>query len=264
MLLAGRQGQDEAALALGVDRLAGQPPGHLPNMLFAAREQTDIGSAELQPDADRLAFANDDVGSHFARRLDQPQRDRLGHDRDQERALGMRRFGQWRQIGDPAEDVGILHDHRARLAVDPGDQALDIGLGAELGRRQFERVAGELGHRLAHRDIMRVDARRQDRLRPAGDPPRHADRFPACGRAIVHRRIGDFTAKQPRDLRLEFEQHLQRALRDFRLVRRVGGQELAALDEVVDRRRDVMLVAPQPRKNGTSPATMFLRAKAPR
>jgi hypothetical protein len=34
-------------------------------------------------------------------------------------------------------------------------------------------------------------------------------------------------------LRLELEQHLQRALRDLRLVRRISGQELTALDQVI-------------------------------
>ena len=38
MLLAGRESQDEAALALGVDRFAGKAAGHLPHMLFAAGE----------------------------------------------------------------------------------------------------------------------------------------------------------------------------------------------------------------------------------
>ena len=83
---------------------------------------------------------------------------------------------------------------------------------------------------------MRMQTGREDRLAPLGDPRRHANRFPARGRAVVHRGIGNVAAEQSRHLRLEFEQHLQRALRDFGLVGRVGGQEFAALDEVVDTR----------------------------
>ena len=64
-------------------------------------------------------------------------------------------------------------------------------------------------------------------------------------------------ADHPRHLRLELEQHLQRALRDFRLIGRVGGEELAALDQVIDRGRHVVPIGPAPRKNGTSPAAMF-------
>ena len=82
-------------------------------MLLAAGEQADIGSAELQADADALALADDDVGAHLARRLDQAERDRLGDDRDQQRACRMRGLGDRREVGDAAEDVGILDDDRA-------------------------------------------------------------------------------------------------------------------------------------------------------
>ena len=68
MLLAGREGQHEAALAFRVHRLAGQPPRHLPDELLLAGEQADIGPAEIEPDADRLALADDDVRAHLARR----------------------------------------------------------------------------------------------------------------------------------------------------------------------------------------------------
>ena len=107
MLLARRQGEDEAALAFRVLSHAGQPPRHLPHELLLAREQPAIRPAELQADAERLALADDDVGAHLARALEHPERDRLGHHRDQQRALGMRRFGDRRQIGDPPEDVRI-------------------------------------------------------------------------------------------------------------------------------------------------------------
>ncbi len=154
----------------------------------------------------------------------------------------MRRLGDRRQVGDPAENVGILHDHRAGFAVDRRDQPLGVGLGGQLGQRRVELVASEPRHRLRDADIMRVEAGREDRLGPPRDPPRHSDRFPAGGRPVVHRRIGDLAAVQPRDLGLEFEQHLQRALRDLGLVGRVAGQELAALDDMVGARRDMVAI----------------------
>ena len=40
----------------------------------------------------------------------------------------MRGFGDRRQVGDPPEDVGILDDDRAGLAVDAGDQPLGVRL----------------------------------------------------------------------------------------------------------------------------------------
>ena len=173
MLLAGREGQDETALALGVDGLTGETAGHLPDMLFAAGEQADIGPAELQPDADRLALANDDVRAHLARRLDRAKRHRLGNDRDQQRASGMSSLRDRREVGDPPEDVGILDYDRARLAADAADQALGVRLGGQLRQPRVERVPGELRHGRRDADVMRVDARGDDRLVPAGDPVRH-------------------------------------------------------------------------------------------
>jgi hypothetical protein len=100
---------------------------------------------------------------------------------------------------------------------------------------------------------MRVQPAREDRLAALGHAPRHHDRFPARGRAVVHRRIRHVAAEQPRDLRLELEHHLQRALRDLGLVRRVGGEELAALDQMIDRWPAHDAIRPAPRKNGASP-----------
>ena len=118
MLLARREGQDEAALALGVDRLAAQPAGHLTDVLLAAGEQAEIGPAELEPVADRLAFADDDVGPHLAGRADQPERDRFGHDGDQQRAGGVGGLGERRQVGDMAENVGVLDDDALVVRID--------------------------------------------------------------------------------------------------------------------------------------------------
>ena len=219
-----------------------KPPRHLADVFLLAAEQPDVGPAELQPDADRLAFADDDVGAHFARRLDRAERDRFGHDRDQQRLLGLACLRQRRQIVDPAEDVGILHHDAAGVVVDPRDQVGEIGLGRQRRHRGLDHVAGIFRHRPRDRHVMRVDAGREQRLRPPRHPPRHADRFPARGRAVVHAGVRDVGPEQARDLRLELEQHLQRALRDLGLVRRVGGQELAALDQVIDRRRDVVAI----------------------
>ena len=93
VLLAGRERQHEAAPALGVDGLAAQPARHLAHELLARREQADIGAAEVQRVADRLALADDDVGAHLARRLQQAERHRLGDHHDQQRAGGVGRLG---------------------------------------------------------------------------------------------------------------------------------------------------------------------------
>ncbi len=92
-------------------------------------------------------------------------------------------------------------------------------------------------------------ATHQDAMAP-GLPCGHDDRLPAGGRPVIHGGIGNGAAIEARHLRLELEQHLQRALRDLRLVGRVGGQELAALDQVIDGRRHVVAIGPRPAVEG--------------
>ena len=72
------------------------------------------------------------------------------------------------------------------------------------------------------------------RLAASGDAHGHHHGFRCAGRAVVHGGIGDFHAGELADHGLEFEDGLQRALRDLRLVRRVGGEEFAARDQRVD------------------------------
>ena len=105
-----------------------------------------------------------------------------------------------------------------------------------------DRRAAPFRQRLGDGAIVRMQPTRQHGLLAPRDPVRHQHRFAARGRAVVHRGVGDIHAGQQRHLRLELEQHLQRALRDFRLIRRVARQELGALDQVIDARRHVMPV----------------------
>ena len=52
-------------------------PGIWRTYFDCVAKRPDIGSAEIQRVADRLAFADDDVGAHRARRLQQAERHRL-------------------------------------------------------------------------------------------------------------------------------------------------------------------------------------------
>ena len=97
---------------------------------------------------------------------------------------------------------------------------------------------------------MRVQPAREDRLAAPGDPPRHHDRLPAGGRAVIHRGVGDLAAIEPRDLGLELEQGLERALGDLGLVGRVAGQELAALDQMIDAGRNMVAIGAAAEEEG--------------
>ena len=60
------------------------------------------------------------------------QRHRLGHHRDQQRALLVRARGELGEVADPAQYVRILDDDAARLAVDRVEQAGGVRLRRQL------------------------------------------------------------------------------------------------------------------------------------
>ena len=262
MLLAGGQGEHEAALAIGIHRLAAQPARHLADMLLAAGEQAEIGPAKQQAGAERLALAHHDVGTHLARRFHRAQRDDLGDDNDQQRAGLVAGLGQRGEIGDVAEQIGVLHDNAAGLAVDGGDQRIHVVAGRAGGEHRgggLHHVTGKAGERLQHRGVMRVDAGRDEAFCPPRDAPRHEHRLGHRGGAIIHGGVGHLHAGQAGNLGLEFEQHLQGALRDFRLIGRVGGEEFAALDHHVDGGRHMMLVGAAAHEEGRRAGGAVLR-----
>ena len=137
-----------------------------------------------------------------------------------------------------AEEVRRLDDDGGGVVVDVIE---DVALPFRRGRLadQTGRVVEIGADDVA---IMRMEAAREDDLVLAGQPPRHQHGLGGGGRAVIHRGVGDLHAGQVRDLGLELEQHLQRALRHFRLVGRVGGQPFGALDQVIDGRRDVVAI----------------------
>ena len=204
-------------------------------------------AAETHRIADRLAFRRHDVGAHLARRPERAQRHDFGDDDHQQRALRMRRVRQFREVGDIAEQVRILHDHAGGLAVDPGRQVLAAGRRRGAGLQLEALEARERRRRVA---VMRVEIAGDEGLRAPRHAVGHRHRLGRRGRAVIHGGVGDFHAGQQAHLGLELEQVLQRALGDFRLVGRVGGEELAALDQVVHRRRDMVAVAAGPAEEG--------------
>ena len=74
-------------------------------------------------------------------------------------------------------------------------------------------------------EILRMNRGRNDYFRSFGDAFRHQNSFGHRGRAVIHRRVGDVHACQLTDERLKLKYCLQRALRNLRLVRRVGGKK---------------------------------------
>ena len=155
--------------------------------------------------------------------------------------------GNVRQIAQIAEHIGRLHDDAGGVPVDLRGEILAR---ENIGRERDRLVTGEA--RLGAHDIgiMGVQAARQHRLAALGDAMRHQHGFRAAGRAVVHGGIGDLHAGEQRDLRLEFEQILQRALRNFRLVGRVAGEKFRALDQMIDAGWHIMPVGARADEEG--------------
>ena len=173
------------------------------------------------------------------------------------RLVGDRRAGRAGCRRSPAS----ARRRRTRVVVDRGEKVL--------GRRRRP-AAARRPRRSAMRDsvshdlgVVRMQPAREHRLAALGDAVRHQHRLGGAGRAVVHRGVRHLHAGERRDLGLELEQILQRALRDLGLVGRVAGQELGALDQVVDARRHVVLVGAgaDEERHRRRPAT-FLRRHA--
>ncbi len=71
VLLARLQREHEAATAVDVDGLPGDPARHPAHVLGARREEAERGAAEVESVAERLALADADVDAERAGRLEQ-------------------------------------------------------------------------------------------------------------------------------------------------------------------------------------------------
>ena len=96
-------------------------------------------------------------------------------------------------------------------------------------------------------------------LLPTGDAVGHHHRLGTRGGAVIERGVGDLHAGQQRHLGLELEQILQGPLRHLGLVWGVGGQEFAALDQMIDRGRHMMVVRPTADKERSRAGGEILR-----
>ena len=126
VLLAGLQREDEAAAAVDVLGLAGDPPRHAADLRLGRAEEAEGRAAEVESVAQRLPLAEGDVGAALARRLQDPQRHRVAGD-DQQRPVLLRRRAERLDVLDRAEEVRALEDDRGGLAVDRRGQRRGVG-----------------------------------------------------------------------------------------------------------------------------------------
>ena len=117
VLLARRKREHVAAPAVGVDRFADEMAGQPPHVRHARRENAEVRPAERRRNSKRLSFGDDHVGAVGAGRLEQAERDRIGHD-DEQSAGAVHRVGQAVDRFALAEEVGILDDQRGGVLIE--------------------------------------------------------------------------------------------------------------------------------------------------
>ena len=155
----------------------------------------------------------------------------------------LRRGGQRGDVLDGAEHVRLLDEDRAGVVVDrrcPG-----VGVGHAAAERDLDDLGAEAARERAQRlAAVRVQAARDDELAAAVGELRQVGGGADGARALVDRGVGDRQPGELADRGLVLEHHLQAALADLRLVRRVGRQELRAAEQHVDHGGDVVVVHP--------------------
>ena len=240
VLLARLQGQHIAALTRGVHRLADDPAGQPADVVGARGEEAVVRAAVAHRVARATAPRRSPSRSRScpaprarratpgrrARSASPPPRSRRPRARARPRGTP-KKFGCWKM-------TAAAPSAAARTRVGIGRAALVRHLD------DLEAEAGRVGlHDLAHLRARRLG---DDDLRAAGRVLRDEARVGGDRRAVVARRVRDVHAGQLADRGLVLEDRLQHALAHLGLVRRVRGQELAALQHRVDDRGHVVVV----------------------
>ena len=222
--------------------------------LVPARDEAAVAAAGIHVNAERLQIADDKVGAIVGRRCQHAEGDRVDA-RDQNGAGVMGDVGDGRRLGlDEAEIAGALDYHRGGLARDLGAEVGKVrapGLGiAGDGLHRRER----LGEALQLRAPVGAHGLRHEDTAPAGDAAGH-------GRGAAGRRTGVVGGGRdhlhPHQLAhqaLKLEERLVLAVVGIGAAA-VGGEELAAMDDLVHDRRHVVLSAAGAAKVEPGPGT---------
>ena len=242
MLFAGLECEDEGALAVGVLGGADYTTGHLAELCLGAGDVAEVWAAEAEGHAEGLAVATGDVAAPFCGSAEHCEGAGVGV-HGEESLGGVELVGQSGEVLDDAVAVGLGHEHAGHVAL--GELGVDE---AEVGDALLLRELGELDA-----VVVGVGAHDAENLLGHGGGDEHAVLL-ACGGyhhhhdlggsggAVVHRGVGALQAVELGDHALVLEDVLEGTLGDFGLVGGVGGVELAALEQVGDGGRGVVVV----------------------
>ena len=213
-------------------------------LLVGGGDEAREAAAVVHVDAERLELPADDVGAVARRSVEDAERGRVDAD-DEEGARVVGEGGQLSHLRLDRPEVARHLDVDTRcLAPDRLPHPVEVeetGRGVERDRRELDprlAVARDQGAPL------RTRRAGNERRRPSGDPRGHADRGRRCRGPVVRRHAHRLELDELPEHARELEQRLELAVVAVRLAV-VGGQELAAVRDLVADGRDVVLPAPR-------------------
>ena len=189
-----------------------------------AGHEGGVRAAETERHAEALRVADDDVRAPFAGRGDQRQREQVGGDGDQRRRARARRRRAPRSRRRRRRCPGTAAARRSRRASRPRASSPTRNVDAE-----------RLGARAHHVDRLRMARRRRRRTRSTSTCAERLASVIASAAAVASSSSEALAISMPvRSAHhgLEVEQRFQAALRDLRLVRRVGRVPGRVLEDV--------------------------------
>ena len=139
-----------------------------------------------------------------------------------------------------SEEVGLLEDHAGGF----GGSSTELArVGRAPAMRNLDDLEPEAGcvclHDLTHLRVRRLG---DDHVRPTRRMLRDVAGVGCDSRPVVAGGVRDIHARQLADRRLVLENRLEHALAHLGLIRRVRGEELAALEHRVDNGGHVMVI----------------------
>ncbi|MNS52116.1 hypothetical protein D3C72_848200 [compost metagenome] len=211
VLFARLQRQAHRRVALRVFRHADQTAGHVALEGILAGHEAGVRAAKAERHAEALRRTDGDVRAPLARGGQQGQRQQVGGASDHG-ALRVGGFSQLAVVGHRARAVRVLQQHAKALG-----QALGL-----VTHRDFQPQA--FGARTHDFDGLRMHVARNEEHRAlrlgATASQRHG--FGGGGAFVQQRGVGDVQPGQVGDHGLVVQQGFKTALRDLRLIRRVG------------------------------------------
>ena len=240
MLLTCLQGQDESTAAVVVGGLADDTAGELTGHSLGAGHDAQVGAAEAQGHAQRLAFADSHISAILAGGLQQAQGDGVAaHDSLCAHFVGSCHHSV--HVFDDAVVVGALDVNSSGLLVEGCLQSLHIGSTVHSGDDHNGNIAAA---------AVGLDDLDGLGISSAGDNDggtlsllAHENCLSSGHSAVVDGSVGHVHAGQFTDLSLILKDGLQNALADLSLVGGVSSQELFLGSHGLHNGRDIVVVS---------------------